>query len=275
MNGPHRIDTADDPRVDVYRDVRDRDLRGREGLFMAESEMVVRRLLRTPERLQSIFLSPPRLEAMRDVLHDMPDAVAVYTAPLDVMTAIAGFHIHRGVLAAGLRPAASSLVPEQLMDALPAEGPCLVVAAQGMTNVDNMGGLFRLAAAFGAHGVLLDSTCCDPLYRKAIRVSMGHTLSTPMAVTADLADTLQALRSRGLGVWAAESAPQSVPLNSAPPPARAVIVLGNEGHGLSDDVMRVAETVVEIPMADGVPSLNVTSAASVVLWERARALAVT
>jgi len=274
MNGPHAVTSIDDPRIDVYRDVRDRDLRGRDGVFMAESELVIRRLLRTPERLHSLLLSPTRLEALGAALDVLPDSVPVYVAPVDTMTEIAGFHIHRGVLAAGLRPAAEDLTPEPFIDALPETGPCLVLAASGITNVDNMGGLLRLAAAFQANGVLLDGDCCDPLYRKAIRVSMGHALSLPLAVAPDLQATLMGLKQRGCAVWAAETTDDAVDLQLCPPGDRAVILVGNEGHGLSDAVLQVADHVVRIPMAPGVPSLNVVSAASVVLWERARGLGV-
>jgi tRNA G18 (ribose-2'-O)-methylase SpoU len=272
VNGPHAVASSEDPRIDVFRDVRDRDLRGRDGIFMAESELVVRRLLRTPERLHSLLLSPPRFEAMQDVLVNLPDALQVFVAPLPLMESIAGFHIHRGVLAAGLRPSTDDLALAPFIKALPATGPCVVLGAAGITNVDNMGGLFRVAAAFGAAGVVLDARCCDPLYRKAIRVSMGHTLSVPFAVADDLLLGMAALLDWGLPTWAMESDVEAVQLHHAPPPERAFVLVGNEGKGLSQDVRMAAHTVAEIPMAPGVPSLNVVCAASVALWERSRCL---
>lgn len=270
MNGPHIVESEDDPRIDVFRDVRDRDLRGRDGIFMAESELVVRRLLRTPERLHSLLLSPPRFEAMQDVLREIPQTLPVYVAPLPLMESIAGFHIHRGVLAAGVRPSARDLACAPFIDALPASGPCLVLGASGITNVDNMGGLFRVAAAFGASGVLLDGACCDPLYRKAIRVSMGHTLSVPFAVAEDLPAAIVRLRERALSTWAMESDVGAANLCDVAPGERAVVLVGNEGKGLSQALLDAADTVAEIPMAPGVPSLNVVCAASVALWERSR-----
>jgi tRNA G18 (ribose-2'-O)-methylase SpoU len=274
MNGPHAVTSIDDPRIDVYRDVRDRDLRGRDGVFMAESESVIRRLLRMPERLHSLLLSPTRLDALGTALDVLPDTVPVYVAPVDTMTEIAGFHIHRGVLAAGYRPTPEALAYEPFIEAMPDSGPCLVLAAAGITNVDNMGGLFRLAAAFEAQGVLLDGDCCDPFYRKAIRVSMGHALSVPLAVASNLPAALGKLQGQGFGVWAAETSDDAVDLHACPPADRAVILVGNEGHGLDAALLSAADHVVRIPMAAGVPSLNVVSAASVVLWERARAIAV-
>lgn len=265
---PCAIESRDDPRIEVFRDVRDRDLRGREGVFIAESEMVVRRLLRRPGRMQSLLLSPARFESMRDVLEGIGDEIPVYVAPQSLMEDIAGFHVHRGVLAAGIRPDARALAPGPFIDGLPREGPCLVLAAVGITNVDNMGGLFRVAAAFGAAGVLLDGASCDPLYRKSIRVSMGHVLSVPWAVAEDLPRAISQLRDRGMGIWAAESCEAAVPLRGTPPPERSVVLMGNEGKGLDVRVLRAADVVVEIPMAQGVPSLNVVSAAAVVLWSR-------
>ena len=270
MNGPHSVESVDDPRVEVFRDVRDRDLRGRDGVYMAESELVLRRLIRTGQPLHSVLLSPTRFAALEPALEDLHQDVPVYVGPLDLLTEIAGFHIHRGVLAAGVRPTDAELDPLHLIAALPSTGPSLVLAAAGITNVDNMGGLFRLAAAFGADGVLLDATCCDPLYRKAIRVSMGHALSLRWAVARDMVATLSALRSAGLPTWAAETAAHATDLFNATPGPRAVVLVGNEGKGLSDDLVTVADHVVCIPMAPSVPSLNVVSAASVVLWERAR-----
>ena len=272
MNGPHAVESDDDPRIDVFRDVRDRDLRGRDGIFMAESELVVRRLLRTPERLHSLLLSPPRLEAMGDVLCDIPESLPVYVAPLSIMESIAGFHIHRGVLAAGVRPSASDLASTPFIDALPVTGPCLVLAAAGITNVDNMGGLFRVAAAFGAAGVLLDGACCDPLYRKAIRVSMGHSLSVRFAVAEDLPKAISGLQARALPTCAMESHVGAATLCDISLGERAVILVGNEGKGLSNALLEAADSVAEIPMAPGVPSVNVVCAASIALWERSRGL---
>lgn len=274
MNGPHAVESVDDPRVEVFRDVRDRDLRGRDGVYMAESELVLRRLLRSAKPMHSVLLSPTRFDALEGALEQLDPDVPVYVGPLDLMTEIAGFHIHRGVLAAGVRPSDDDLNWERLVAALPSTGPCLVLAAAGITNVDNMGGLFRLAAAFGADGVLLDGTCCDPLYRKAIRVSMGHALSLHWAIAENMVAALASMRAAGLPTWAAETTEQALNLSKASPASRAVILLGNEGKGLSDDLVQAADHVVAIPMADGVPSLNVVSAASVVLWERSRAMIV-
>ncbi|MCH2132904.1 MAG: RNA methyltransferase [Phycisphaerales bacterium] len=271
MNGPHPVASLDDPRVEPFRDVRDRDLRGRDGLFMAESELVLRRLLRQPERLHSLLLSPEKFDRLQDELLALPEAVPVLVADLEVISDIAGFHVHRGVLAAGHRPSPEQVSVPAVMSTIDSAGDCTLLLATGITNVDNMGALFRNAAAFGVDAVILDATCCDPLYRKAIRVSMGHVLGLPWAMTGNWLDDLKALRSQwGVHLVAAECHDRSQSVISCTPPERTGFIVGSEGHGLDADTLAACDAVVEIPMATGVPSLNVATAAAILLWERRR-----
>ena len=265
---PIRVTDIDDPRVEVFRNVRDRDLRGRVDLFMAESEMVLRRLVRRPERLHAVLLSPRRHAALRDVL---PSGVPVYVAELDVMTQIAGFHIHRGVLAAGVRPAHYELSLDAALGHLRERATWTVLLAEGMTNVDNMGGLFRNAAAFGVDGIVLDPTCCDPLYRKAVRVSMGHVLSIPYAACRAWPDALVRLRSEWeMTLVAAEVTDDAAPLWELPDAPRLGVLLGAEGHGLSAEALAACDHVCQIPMSPVAESINVGSASAVFLYERLR-----
>jgi tRNA G18 (ribose-2'-O)-methylase SpoU len=250
----------------VFRDVRDRDLRGRSGIFMAESEMVVRRLLRTPDQLHSLLLSPAKHERLADALANVPQDVGVYVAELEVMEAIAGFHIHRGVLAAGWRPSEQDVLFDRLLERIPPSGRCVILAASGINNSDNIGGLFRTAAAFGIDSLLLGSDCCDPLYRKSVRVSMGHVLSVPWSTCEDLAVALKMLRDQHeFQIVAAESGEDALSLDACPITDRVVVAVGAEGHGLSQEVLRCADHIAEIPMAHGVPSLNVVVAAGIFL----------
>lgn len=269
----------DDPRVDVYRNVRDADLRGRDDLFMAESELVLRRLLRAPHRLHSILLSPEKYARLKSALDDLPDNVPVYVADLTLMHEIAAFHIHRGVLAAGYR-----LQPQQLtLDAALwhlVEDPddlrridlhVALLILEGITNVDNMGALFRNAAAFGVNGIVLDPTCCDPLYRKAIRVSMGHVLSIPYAVSDNWPGDLERLRNEwGLTLIAAESHQRALPPWQMPRATRTGIVFGSEGHGISQHALQRCDAICAIPMSNQVPSINVAVASAVMLYELRR-----
>jgi tRNA G18 (ribose-2'-O)-methylase SpoU len=278
---PRVIAIADlaDPRVDVFRNVRDADLRGRDGLFMAESELVIRRLLRTPERLHALLLSPQKLERMRDAFVHVSDELPVLVAPLDLMVTITGFPIHRGALAAGTRRRPEELTIDAALGHLRRQPSFQVLLCEALTNVDNMGGIFRNAAAFGVNGVVLDGACCDPLYRKAIRVSMGHSLSVPYAVCRDWTADLQRLkREWGVRLIGAEAAPGARPLWLAGVDDggerrsldRVGVVFGSEGPGLSENARACCDELVQIPMAPGVPSLNVAVASAVILYELQR-----
>jgi tRNA G18 (ribose-2'-O)-methylase SpoU len=168
-------------------------------------------------------------------------------------------------LAAGWRPAEQDVTFQRLLERLPPTGACTVLAASGINNTDNMGGLFRTAAALGVQDLVLEDGCCDPLYRKAIRVSMGHVLSVPWVRCEDLATSLASLSSCGFRITAAESCERSVALSQVEPCERRVVVVGAEGHGLNQSVLDAADEIVEIPMAAGVPSLNVVVATGIVL----------
>ena len=173
------IDDADDPRIAAYRDIRERDLVGRQGRFVAEGKVVLDVLFSAGRfEAELALILDSRLAGMAATLAKAPAGMPVYVASRPVMDAVAGFPMHRGVLAIGRRRD----------DETPRSPACrpaaraLVIALVGISNHDNMGAIFRNAAAFGADAVLLDETCCDPLYRKAIRVSVGAALKVPFAV---------------------------------------------------------------------------------------------
>jgi tRNA G18 (ribose-2'-O)-methylase SpoU len=269
---PIRINSLDDDRIEIFRNVRDKDLRGRGGLFMAESELVLRRLLRTPERLHAILLSPSRYDALRDALAQIDDHTTIYIADVDLMTRIAGFHIHRGVLAAGVRPAPAELSLDNALGHLRGRDALRIVVAEGLTNVDNLGALFRNAAGFGVDAIVLDPDSCDPLYRKAIRVSMGHVLSIPWAVADDWPADLVRLRNEwGLTLHAVELTDAAQPLRTLTRHQRLALLFGSERHGLSDEAIAACDAVGMIPMAADVPSLNVAVASAIALYELTRA----
>jgi tRNA G18 (ribose-2'-O)-methylase SpoU len=255
------VDDPTDPRLSPYLRVREQDLVGRRGEFIAEGEVVLRVLLGGYARCRasSLLLAENRLAHLAPLLESLDAATPIYVANQAVMDAVVGFHIHRGMLAHGARP--DDLVADALLANLPTRS--LVLALFGIANHDNMGGIFRNAAAFGAGAVLLDPTCCDPLYRKAIRVSVGATLKVPFARLAageDLLDLLSRHRFEALALTPGGAEP----LSGLEPPERAAILLGAEGPGLPPATIAGARTLA-IPMAPGWDSLNVAAASAVVL----------
>ena len=258
------IEDPDDPRIAVFRDIRERDLAGRSG-FIAEGAVVLDLLLVSQRfRPTALLILRNRLAGMAERLRSLADTVPVYVAERDCFDRIAGFPVHRGILAHG----------EAVQD-LPDAGPLLaavrgsrkaVVVAVGIANHDNLGAIFRNAVAFDVGGVLLDATCCHPLYRKSLRVSVGSILTVPWARGRTAAELLEATLAGGyrpvalspsgtdrLDIWASDDDPRPVAL-----------FLGAEGPGLPDNLMARMERV-RIEMAAGLDSLNVATSAAIVL----------
>ncbi|WP_341992789.1 RNA methyltransferase [Azorhizobium sp. AG788] len=265
----HAITDPDDPRIAEYRDVRERDLVGRRGLFMAEGEVVLRLLAGrggagTAGALVSVLVSEASAPRIADALALLPPQVEIYVAGQKVMDRIVGFPIHRGILAVG-RARAPMEVPDLLAGLKPR---ALVVAVIGLANHDNMGGIFRNAAAFGADAVVLDASCCDPLYRKAIRVSVGASLIVPTAWSSNAPTMLGALADAGFALLSlSPSGAQDLATLARPP--RVAAIFGTEGPGLPPQVLAATQTVA-IPMAPGFDSLNVATTSGIVLHHLAR-----
>jgi len=256
------VEDPADPRVRGYVDVRERDLSGRDNLFLLEGENVLRVLAaRSLYRPVSVLVSEARARAPQTdaLLGRVPAGVPVYVAAQPVLDRIVGFHIHRGVLSLAERGPARAA--DDLLGAI--EGPATVVAAVGITNHDNMGGLFRNAAAFGARAVLLDAESCDPLYRKAVRVSVGGALVVPFARGGDGHGLLDALVRHGFEPLAL-SPRGAVEVRDLRPGPRRALVLGTEGEGLPEALMARA-TTVRIAMRTDFDSLNVAVAAGIAL----------
>ncbi len=259
---PLLIEDPADPRVAAYRDIRERDLVGRQGRFVGEGKVVLDVLFSSGRfEAESALILDARMEGMAATLAKAPAGMPVHVASRAVMDAVAGFPMHRGVLAIGRRRMAESM--EGLLSRLP--GRALVLALVGIANHDNMGAIFRNAAAFGADAVLLDETCCDPLYRKAIRVSVGAALKVPFVSASSgerIAEVLAAARFDQIAL-----SPQGkVDIRDIERGERMALYLGTEGEGLPASLMHGLATV-RIPIADGFDSLNVATAAAVALHE--------
>ena len=259
------IDDPRDPRLRDFHAVPDPVLLRRRGLFVAESRFVVRELLAHPRlATQALLATPAALDSLGDLLDASTlETLPVYVAPPPVLKQVTGFRVHRGCLAIGERPSPAT-------DAdLPALATArLVVVLEQVGNPDNLGSIFRNAAAFGAPCVLLSPGCCDPLYRKAIRTSIGATLRIPYGEMTEWPDGLDRLRAHGYTTVALSPEQDADELQAlaAAPPHRTALVLGAEGAGLSDEAVARVDRRVRIPIADGVDSLNVATAAGIALY---------
>ncbi|MDQ3070025.1 MAG: RNA methyltransferase [Acidobacteriota bacterium] len=267
-----RVEDSADPRIAPYRLVADPHALGREGLFAAEGRLVAPQLLASRYRVHSVLVSDTALASITPALETRPD-VDVFVAPAAVLSEIGGFDFHRGCLALGHRGERKSLeqivaAPPPAQDLAPgARGPAPLLILEAVSNPDNVGGIFRSADAFGAAAVLLGPGCGDPLYRKAIRTSMGATLQVPWTELAEWPAALRAVRARGYHVIALTPGALSMPLRDAVAASAApmAFLLGSEGFGLSRDAMNAASAIARIPMARG-DSLNVATAAAIALY---------
>jgi len=257
---PIAVSDPDDPRIEAYRAVRERDLVGRRHRFVAEGEVVLRVLLQQSRfRIESLLLAEGRLDGLSDALALVPPEVPVYAANRAVMDAIVGFPIHRGILAMAER--APMPAAEELLSGLPENA--LVVGLVGLANHDNVGGILRNAAAFGANAVLLDPETCDPLYRKAVRVSVGGALVVPFTRVSSAETMVQALQAAAFEVIALSPSGREI-LSHVRPARRTAVLLGAEGPGLPPDLLARTRTV-SIPMSGGFDSLNVATTSGIVL----------
>ena len=256
-----KIDDPDDIRLSPYRSIREKDLVGRQQRFIAEGKVVLNVLFSSSARFEteSLLVLENRLAGLSEQLSQLPPDVPVYSAPQAVMDAVAGFHVHRGILAIGRRKTQPSL--DAMLDALPTKS--LVVVLCGISNHDNVGSIFRNAAAFEADCVLMDETCCDPLYRKAIRVSVGATLKVPYFHGGSIDQIIAVLGDAGFNLLAL-SPSSSLSIYDATKHDRHALLLGTEGEGLPPRLLNKLQTA-KIPMSTMFDSLNVATASGIAL----------
>jgi tRNA G18 (ribose-2'-O)-methylase SpoU len=258
------IQDFSDPRLADYRDVPDPVRLRDHGVFIAEGRLVVRALLEGRRfTVRSLLVSPAAMASLEDLTAQSPN-LPVFVADNDLLARVVGFEIHRGCLAVAERPA-----PQGVRDALAASiGSSLVVVAERVANADNIGGIFRNARAFGAGCVFLCPDCCDPLYRKAIRVSMGASVRLPFATVPNWPRGLAAIKAAGFEVVALTPHLDAEEILSfaASRRGRTALLLGHEGHGLTDAALALADRHVRIDMQPGVDSLNVAAAAGIAMY---------
>ncbi len=264
------VDDPDDPRLAEFRRLDDARHRRRlegpgpfdPGFFVIEGWLALERAVATHQQLRSVLVLAGKEERAASLAANFD--VPLFVAPREVIAEATGVDLHRGVVSTATRR--RSVAAAQLLARSRA-----ALACEGVTDGENLGALFRTAAALGADSVLLDPTCPDPLSRRVVRVSLGHVMTLPWAVT-PLADILDRAAQAGTTVVGLSPSGDSRIDDVEPPPdSPLVIVVGAEGPGLSDQTLAACSTVAAIPMANAVDSLNVATAAGIALWElRAR-----
>jgi tRNA G18 (ribose-2'-O)-methylase SpoU len=262
------VDDPADPRLDDFRDLnsidRRPDLPSGKGLVIAEGVLVVQRMLASRFRPRALLGTDRRLRDLADDL-DATDT-PYYRVSAEVMADVVGFHLNRGVLAAAPRPGELSVA-----DVL--GGARTIAVLEGVNDHENLGSVFRNAAGLGVDAVVFGTGCADPLYRRAVRVSMGHALLVPYAWAAAWPSDLTVLRDNGFRVMAMTPDADAATLAEAMATvtdARVAFLVGAEGPGLTETAMRASDIRVRIPMSRGTDSLNVATAAALAFYERAR-----
>jgi tRNA G18 (ribose-2'-O)-methylase SpoU len=254
-----RLDDPADPRLDDFRDLTTADRRpdrpGGKGLVIAEGVVVVRRMLTSPYPVRALLGVERRIAALDE---EVDSSIAAYVTSAEVMAAVVGFHLNRGVLAVADRAR-----PWTLEDL--ARSRRLAVL-EGVGDHENLGALFRNVAALGVDGVVIGPGCSDPLYRRSVRVSMGHVLGVPFTTVTEWPGALEFLRDKGFQVLALTPRADAVDLSEISIDGPVAVLLGSEGPGLTDEAIKASSQAVRIPMAGGVDSLNVATAGAVAFF---------
>jgi tRNA G18 (ribose-2'-O)-methylase SpoU len=265
------VDDPGDPRLDDFRDLnsidRRPDLPSGKGLVIAEGVLVVQRMLASRFMPRALLGTDRRLAELRADLRDVD--VPYYRAAAEVMAEVVGFHLNRGVLAAAPRP--GELTVAEVLD-----GARTVAVLEGVNDHENLGSIFRNAAGLDVDAVVFGTGCADPLYRRAVRVSMGHALLVPYAWAADWPRELDTLRDNGFHLLAMTPNPAARTLAEALSEladVKVAMLVGAEGPGLTEHAMRASDVRVRIPMSRGTDSLNVATAAALAFYERVRVTA--
>jgi tRNA G18 (ribose-2'-O)-methylase SpoU len=253
-----RINSLDDSRLEPYCHLKDTNRTRWEGLFIAEGEKLVRRLLASDFPVESVLLSE-RFAAQLGSL--VPVEVPTWLLPDELVEPLVGFNFHRGILACGRRRA--NLTLEELA---PADRPLTLAICAEVQDPENLGSILRISAAFGVNGVLIGRGSADPLSRRVLRVSMGASLRVPIRESPDLAADLQRLRDEcRVQLVATVLDADAEPLATAARAERLALVFGSEGHGLSRSIVSLCHRRITIPMSESIDSLNVAVAAGIFL----------
>lgn len=260
------IETLDLPELQPYRTMRRQMEHRQQGIFVAEGEKVVRRLLESRFTVVSVLLPDKWFRQLEPALRHRPEVIRVFIAEKKLLETLTGFSMYQGLLAVGQVPPATTL--EHLLSTSPQ--PRLLVAVDALASAENLGALVRNCAAFNVQGLVVGETCTSPYLRRAVRSSMGAIFHLPVIETGDLLRTLQDLRHHGFRCVAAHPHEAQVALPAADLRPDCCLVFGSEGYGISRAVLAACDQAVAIPMPPTVDSLNVASAAAAFLYEANR-----
>lgn len=257
----------DTPELAPFRTMRWQQAQRDQGIFVAEGEKVVRRLLESDLEVISLLLPSKWHTEYSDLLAKRPEPlIEVFIAEKDLLEKLTGFSFYQGVLAVGRVPA---VIPVETIIAQ-ASHPRLMVALDSVSSAPNMGGLIRNCAAFGASALMVGETCCSPWLRRSVRSSMGTIFKVPMIESANLSETIQLFKNSGFRIIAAHAHTDKRSITAANFRQDCVIVLGSEGYGISPQILQLCDEEVLIPMQNRVDSLNVGTAGAIFLYEAAR-----
>ena len=258
------VESVEQPHLETYRTLKRPLEHQREGIFVAEGEKVVRRLLNSHVSTLSILLTEEWFSQYQRLLEAREETINVYIAGNELMETIVGFQLHKGIMAVARIPERSTL--ESVV--ADAHRPFFFVAADAIMNSENLGVIVRNCASFGATALLIGETSCDPYLRRSVRNSMGNIFSLPIIYLANIAEDLKRIRSEfGVTVIAAHPRTTNSAIDNIDFTGNCCIVLGGEGHGISDRVLATCDLEAAIPMMNNVDSLNVASASAVIMYE--------
>ena len=254
MNRIH-IDSVDDPRLQIFRNLKTTNETRRSNQFLVEGTTLVERLFRSDFEVDVVLASK---EKLRNFQHPIPEGVTVYEVSRDLASELVGFRFHLGVIAAANRPDSGAL-----SDVISEHGPGLVLFCEHVIDPQNVGMVIRIGSAFGAAAIVFSTGCADAFSRRAIRVSAANGLFLPIIEKADTGQTLRELKDAGFTCAAAVLADDAVDLSSFTFPERSVIVFGNETHGISQETAAACDYRLTIPMLNGTDSVNVAVASGI------------
>ena len=266
MYRSQKIESLDLPELQPYRTMRRQHEHRQQGIFVAEGEKVVRRLLESSFGVVSVLLPEKWLRDLEPLLRARPEEVQVFVAEKRLLETLTGFSMYQGLLAVGKVPPLPTL--EEMVAR--SQQPRLLAAADGLSSAENLGALVRNCAAFNAQSLIVGETCSSPFLRRAVRSSMGTIFQMPIVETPSLIQALGDLKKRGIRCIAAHPHADGQTLSQARFRGDCCIVFGSEGYGLSQAVLAACDEAAAIPMPDAVDSLNVGSAAAVFLYEANR-----